>query len=136
LWFEFIVNHIVWNKRKQIWWQKLYHKKHMLLSLVFTFLLAYTRCARGFHCDIYINAYIVPWIDSSPLYHSPSSFSLLLKTWQVFLFYFHISIETTSTMFIFLHPFHSPSPLLLVPTPEQNLFYISVLHFLKWILII
>jgi hypothetical protein len=45
-------------------------------------------------------------------------------------------MQSTSTIFILFHPPHLPSPLPLVITPRENLFYTPVLNFLKCILVI
>jgi hypothetical protein len=67
----------------------------------------------------------------------PPSFFFILSPqfleWfqQAFLFHFHTWVHSISITFLLLHPFLISSPLLLVPTPRQDLFYFPVLHFFK-----
>jgi hypothetical protein len=44
---------------------------------------------------------------------------------------FHTWVPSISTIFTLLHPFLISSPLPLVPTPRQDLFYLPVLRFCK-----
>jgi hypothetical protein len=63
-------------------------------------------------------------------------FSPLEQFQQVSLFNFCIHIESPLIIFMLLHLFCLPLPLLLVPSLRQDQFYLSALHFLKCILIV
>lgn len=61
----------------------------------------------------------------------------LLKQFQhISLIYFHRCIQNTYTICGFLDPLLLTFTILLVPSPEQDLFYLPILHFLKHILIV
>jgi hypothetical protein len=84
------------------------------------------------HCDIYKSSYNISQLNSPP---PPFSFIPLLPFLEYFqqvsFFHFHPWGYNISTILNFLYPFFISSPLPLIPTPRQNLFYLPFLCFWK-----
>jgi hypothetical protein len=95
------------------------------------FLLTYNSCTGGYtgHLHMCLQCILVSF--TPPLFSFIPPPLFLEQFWQVSLFYFRTWIQNTFTIFAFLHSFFMPSPLSLVPTPRQDLFYLPALHFLK-----
>jgi hypothetical protein len=68
----------------------------------------------------------------SIIFLSLSSPLLKKQFQQVSLFYFHTSIQSTSTIFTLSLPVHFPLPVPLIPTPKDRNFWMSQLCFLAW----
>jgi hypothetical protein len=71
--------------------------------------------------------FIVEFTTSIILLYTHAPILRIVSTGLIF--YFHIWVHSISTIFILLHPFLLSSPLPLVPTPRQDLFYFLVICF-------
>jgi hypothetical protein len=67
----------------------------LMIIFKFNILLAYISCRVGFHCEISIYAYNVPWLDSPPITLPHPLPPYLNQFQQVSSFYFHIRIHST-----------------------------------------
>jgi hypothetical protein len=99
--------------------------------LFFYSLLSYNFCTGGmlWHLQEFLQYIIVEFTPPPFSFIPPPPF--LEQFQQVSFFHFHTWEHNISTIFILLHSFLMSSPLPLVPTPRQKLFYLPVCHFWK-----
>jgi hypothetical protein len=95
-----------------------------LLLLCWGYIVLFTKVLTI--CQIYHN-----WIHPSIILLYSPLLPFLEEFQQVSFFCSHTWGQNISTTFTMLHTFLISSPLSLLPSPRQDLFYFLILHFLK-----